>query len=95
VLGEQRPLDAARQAVRLGLLAHEEPLDVGAARERRAGHGVGAHRHPADRGGVPRARALGEQLAERRKAVRQQDRALGVDVVLRLPAARQRHLAEY
>ena len=40
------------------------------------------------------ARALGEQLAERQEAVGQQDRALGVDVVLRLQAARQRHLAE-
>ena len=91
---EQRPFDAARQAVRLDLLAHEEDLHVGAAGERRAGDRVGAHRHPADRRRAPRARLLGDELAERREARRPQDRALGVDVVRRGRAAGQRHLAD-
>src|SRR5215208_4471821 len=40
---EWRALDAALEAVRLGLLAHEERLHVGAAGQRRAGRRVGAH----------------------------------------------------
>ena len=59
---QRRPLDAALQPVRLGLLAHEERLDVGAAGERGARGRVGAHRQPADRGRVP-ARARGRRRA--------------------------------
>src|SRR3712207_8634488 len=41
------------------------------------------------------AGVLGHELAERGEAVGPQDRALGVDVVLGLGAARQRHLADH
>ena len=78
---EQRPLDPAREAVRLDVLAHEEGLAVEAAGERGAGDRVGPHRHPADRGRPPLAALRRDQLAERGEAVREQDRALGVDVV--------------
>ena len=54
---ERRTLDAALQAVLLGLLAHEEGLDVGAAGQRGAGGRVGAHRQAADRGRRRHSRA--------------------------------------
>ena len=96
VLGaQQRSLDAARQPMRLGLLAHEEALGVGASGERGAGHGVGAHRHAPDGRRAPLRGPLGEQLAEGEKAAGQQDRALGVDVVLRRQPAREGDLTEY
>ena len=65
---EQRTLDAALQAVRLGLLAHEERLRARAAGERRAGDRVGAHRHAADRRRLPLGDLRGEQRAERGEA---------------------------
>ena len=49
-----------------------------------AGDRVGAHRDAADRRGAHGARLLGDELAERAKAVRQQDRPFGVDQVLGL-----------
>ena len=84
---EQRALDAALQAVLLGLLADEEGLDVGAAGQRGARRGVGAHGQAADGGGPPLARALGDELGQGGEAGGPQDRALGVDVVLRDLAA--------
>ena len=54
------------------------------AGERGAGDRVGAHRHAADRRRVPLGELRGEQRAERGERRRAQDRALGVDVVLRL-----------
>ncbi len=94
---EERTLDAALQPVRLGVLAHEEGLRLaGAPRagasQRGAGHRVRAHRQPAHGGGVPFGQLGGEQRPERREARGAQDRALCVHVVVRLPAARQRHL---
>ena len=80
---ERRALDPALEAVRLGVLAHEERLHVRAAGERGAGRRVGAHRQPADRGGLPLARVARRQLGQRGEARRAQDGALGVDVVLR------------
>ena len=62
ILGaEDRTLDAPLQPVLLGLRAHEERLRPGPAGERRAGHGIGADRHPAHRGGVEPAGLLGHQ----------------------------------
>ena len=80
---EERALDAALQAVRLGLLADEEGLDVGAAGQGGARRGVGAHGQPADGGRPPLARAGGDQLGQGGEAGGAQDRPLGVDVVLR------------
>ena len=79
----------------LDLLAHEERLRLGAARERRACDRVGAHRHPADRARPPVPGLRGDQLGERLKAVGAQDRALGVDQVLRGLSAGQHHLADH
>ena len=81
--------------MRLDLLAHEERLDVGAAGERGARDRIGAHRHPADRGRVPGAGLVGDELGEREEAGRPEDRALGVDQVLRGPPARQHDLADH
>ena len=67
----------------LGLLADEEGLDVGAAGQRGAGRGVGAHRQPAHGGRAPLARARGDELGQGGEAGGPQDRPLGVDVVLR------------
>ena len=91
---EQRPLDAPGEAVVLGLLAHEERLDVGAAGQRRAGDRVGAHRQPAHRRRAQRARALGHELGQGGEPVGAQDRPLRVDQVLGLGAAGQRDLAD-
>ena len=79
---QQRALDAALQPVRLGVLAHEEGLRAGAPGERGAGERVGAHRHAADRRAAPRGHLRREQHGERAEALRAQDRALGVDVVV-------------
>ena len=88
---ERRPLDAALEAVLLGLLAHEERLHVGAAGERGARDGVRAHRQAADGGGAPLARpARRRSSPSAREARRAQDRPLGVDVVLRGRAAGER-----
>jgi hypothetical protein len=83
------------QPVRLDLLAHEEPLGARASRERRAGERIGAHGRAADRRAAPRRHLRGEQERQRGEAVREQDRALGVDVVLGLAAAGERDLAEH
>ena len=91
---ELRALDPALEAVLLLVLAHEERLDGRARGQRGARDRVGAHSDPAH-GGRAHALRLGRhQLAERAEAVRQQDRPLGVDVVLRRLAARERHLAD-
>ena len=81
---EERALDAPLQAVLLGLLAHEEGLDVGAAGQRGA---RGRRRRPSS-GRRPRSRShsrarAATSSAERGEAGGPQDRALGVDVVLR------------
>ena len=91
---EQRALDAALEAVRLVSLRTKNALTsappASAAHARR----VGAHRQPADRG-RPHARARSAtSSASARKPAGPQDRALGVDVVLRRRAARQHDLAD-
>ena len=55
--------------------------------------GVGAHRQAADGGGPPLARARGDELGQGGEAGGAQDRALGVDVVLRDLAAGEHDLA--
>ena len=60
----------------LGLLTDEEELHVGACRKRRAGNGVGAHRHSADRRGTQLGGLRRNELTERRETDRQHDRAL-------------------
>jgi hypothetical protein len=81
--------------VLLALLADEEGLHVGARGERRAGHRVGPHGEAAD-GRRAQLRGLGRhELAERTESGREQDRPLGVHVVLGGSAARERHLADH
>src|SRR5436190_5907564 len=91
---QRRALDLPLQAVGLGLLADEERLHVGAAGERRAGDRVGAHGQAAHGGGAALARQRRDELGKRGEALGAQDRALGVDVIRRLRAAGQRHLAD-
>ena len=76
-------LDPALQAVLLALFAHDERLRD-ARRERRARHRDRAHGNAADRARPPRAGPIGDQRADRGERLGQQDRALGIDVVLRL-----------
>ena len=92
---QRRALDPALEAVLLDVLADEERLHVRAAGERRAGGRVGAHRQPADGGRLPLAGVVGDELGQRGEARRAQDRALGVDVVLRGGAGGERHLADH
>ena len=83
-VGEQRALDAPLQAVRLGLLAHEEGLHVARrrrARRRRPGRRPSSSRRP--RCAPARATCAASSEASAAKPARAQDRALGVDVVLR------------
>ena len=81
--------------MRLDLLAHEEGLDGGTAGEGRAGDRVSAHRHPANRGGVPGASLAGDELRQGAEAGRAQDRALGVDQVVGGGAAREHNLTDH
>jgi hypothetical protein len=81
--------------VLLLLLADEEGLHGRSRGERGARDGVGAHRHAAHGSGPQALRLGGHQLAERPEPLGQQDRALGVDVVLRRPAARERDFTDY
>ena len=65
------------------------------AGERGAGDRVRAHRHPADCGRAGRSASRRTSSPSARKPCRQQDRPLGIHVVLRCAAARQRHLADH
>ena len=79
----------------LDLLADKERLHLGAAGERRAGDRIGSHRHPADGGRIPFTRLGGDQLGERREPAAEQDRAFGVDQVVRKDPARQHDVADH
>ena len=72
----------------LGLLAHEERLDVGAAGQRGAGDRVGAHRHPADRGRP----VLARRARRRARPARGTRRAAGSPAWRRRSTARWRPL---
>ncbi len=63
--------------------------------ERGARHRDRAHGNAADGAGRPGAGAIGDQRAERGERAGQQDRALGVDVVLGVAAAGERDLADH
>ena len=92
---ERRALDPALQPVRLAVLAHEEGLDGSPRGQSRAGHGVGAHGRASHRRRAHSLRLRRHELAQGAKAGRKEDRALGVDVVLRGASAGERHLADH
>ena len=91
---EQRPLDPALQPVLLALLAHEEGLDVRAAASAAQATGSAPIVMPPTAVAPARSASSRDQLAQRAEPGRQQDRPLGVDVVLRRRAARERDLAD-
>ena len=92
---EQRPFDAALQAVCLGVLAYEEALGLCPTGERGAGDRVGAHREAPDRRRAERGGVRGDELAKCREPVGPQDRPLGVDVVGGARPARQDDLPDH
>jgi hypothetical protein len=95
VVAQQWTLDAALQPVVLRLLADQERLRARAAGERGTRDRIRAHRQPAHRRRVPLGRVRRDERRERREPGGPQDRALGVDVVLRERTARERHLADH
>ncbi len=88
---EQRALDPAREAMRLGLLAHEERLHR--RRPRPAPHRRSGRRPSSSppRPWPPKRRPERPPAGQRGEPGRPEDRSLGVDQIRRGPAAGQNH----